>query len=156
MGERTRGEVVTRWIEEPADFVEAALNLGRRGLRVFPLKAGSKHPPLIKDFPRNATTDEAQIRAWWARWPNANIGVSTNGMLVLDVDPKRGGLASLAVLEAENGPLPATFRVRTPSGGLHLYFTSRNPVACSVDRVAPGIDVRGHGGYVVGPGSVIE
>lgn len=146
---------MSRYAEEHSSLMEAALALAERGLRVFPLKAGSKHPPLIKDFPTNATTDAAQIRAWWTKWPDANVGVSTNDLLVLDVDPKRGGLASLAALEAENGPLPATFRVRTPSGGLHLYFAAKSPVACSVNRVAPGIDVRGHGGYVVGPGSIL-
>lgn len=134
-------------------MLERALALARRGFRVFPLRENANKPPLIDDFPTLATTDEAQIRQWWTQRPRANIGISTNGLCVIDADPKRGGLSNLAVLEAENGPIGG-MRVRTPSGGLHIYTVPNRPVANSVDKLAPGIDVRGQGGYVAGPGSV--
>ena len=52
-----------------------------------------KHPR-IKGWEEAATTDEGKIRAWWARWPEANIGIMTgaeSGFVVLDVDPRHGG-----------------------------------------------------------------
>lgn len=137
-------------------MLDHALKLAAAGLRVFPIAENAKKPPIVDDFPATATTDEQQIRRWWAWRPRANIGISTNGMAVIDIDPKRDGLAALAVLEAENGLLPATMRVRTPSGGLHLYLRADSPVANKVDWPLRGIDVRGEGGYVLGPGSVID
>lgn len=89
----------------------------------------------------------------------ANVGILTgaaSGVWVLDVDPRNGGDASLAGLEEEFGPLPATYRVRTGSGGWHLYFaldglTIRND---NDGKLRVGLDVKGEGGYVVAPPSV--
>ena len=48
-----------------------------------------------------------------------------------------------------------TFTVATPSGGLHRYYTVQpgTPAPSTVARLGSGIDTRGAGGYVVGPGS---
>ena len=63
-----------------------------------------------------------------------------------------------ALCEQARQPWPAdTFTVATPSGGTHLYFTTppgarlRN----TAGRLGWLIDTRAHGGYVLGPGSVI-
>lgn len=87
-----------------------------------------------------------------------NVGVRTgrtSGIFVLDLDRKNGkdGLASVAAL---GETLPDTLTVETPSGdgGFHLYFL--NPEGLEVKSrqgIWPGVDVRGEGGYVVGPGS---
>ena len=76
-----------------------------------------------------ATRDEAEIRADWARWPAANVGVVTgigSGIFVLEADTPLGhaidGHASIAILEARFGPLPATLMGRSPSGSTHWYF----------------------------------
>ncbi|MEU5399749.1 bifunctional DNA primase/polymerase [Streptomyces sp. NPDC005963] len=52
--------------------------------------------------------------------------------------------------------IPETITVLTPSGGRHLWLTGPSDIAVpnSASRIAPGIDVRGAGGYLVGPGSV--
>ncbi|WP_326811212.1 bifunctional DNA primase/polymerase [Streptomyces scopuliridis] len=52
--------------------------------------------------------------------------------------------------------LPETVVVLTPSGGRHIWLTGPPNVVVpnSAGRLAPGIDVRGAGGYLVGPGSV--
>lgn len=116
-----------------------------------------KHP-LTKNGLKDATKEAAQIRAWWKRWPDANIGIATgavSGIVVLDIDPRHGGDESLAVLEAEHGKLPDTPVALTGGGGLHIYF--RHPgavVANSAGRIGPGIDVRGNGGYVIAPRSI--
>ena len=45
--------------------------------------------------------------------------------------------------------------VKTPNGGLHVYFRQPNGEALGNGRgsLPPGIDVRGAGGFVVGPGA---
>ena len=96
-----------------------------------------------------------QVRQWWRRWPEANVGVVTgavSGLVVLDIDPRHGGGDSLAVLEKIHGPVPHTVESLTGGGGQHLYF--RHPgtiVPCR--SIAPGLDVKGDGGLVVCPPS---
>jgi len=115
-----------------------------------------KHPRVL-DWPNLATTDEAQIRAWWAKWPNANIGMATEGRLFLDFDPKNGGLASLQRLLAEHPDLelaPRNLTGQHPEGrGVHLRFRQNGTtIKSSTNKVAPGVDVRADGGMViVGP-----
>jgi len=116
-----------------------------------------KHP-LTKNGFKDATKDSVRIRAWWQRWPEANIGIATgavSGIAVLDIDPRHGGDEALASLQANYGPLPETPIVLTGGGGTHFYF--RYPgmlVSNSSSEVGPGIDVRGDGGYVIAPRSM--
>ncbi len=125
-----------------------------------------KHPR-ITNWQELATTAEAEIRAWWSRWPQANIGILTgsrSGLIVMDFDPGDSGTDSLAMLQGLYGELPDSVQVVSGrldevSGrhGLHLYF--RHPggeilIPSSVKTLAPDIDIRGEGGLVVGPGSL--
>ena len=131
---------------------EQALSLARKGFKVFPIRAGEKKPPLVKAWEQLATTDSAQITSWWTQWPAANVGIHTDGLLVIDVDPKRGGSESLSVLEQEVF-LESTYEVETPSGGRHIYYRCAGGVRNGVDVLGPGLDVRTAGGYVVAAGS---
>lgn len=130
-----------------------------RGLRVFPLLPNSKKPA-IGDWPRRASANIQIVESWFTgKFKDHNIGVVTGGsFFVLDCDTKNGreGVKSLARLDAAG--LPRGFRVRTPSGGVHVYLTMAIPLKSGVDCVPgfPGIDIRAEGGYVVGPGSVID
>lgn len=133
-------------------MLERALALSQQGFLVFPLKPGAKAPPLIADWPIRATTDEAQVRVWWEQWPEANAGIHCDGLLVVDVDPKKGGYESLQALEGQL-QLDATLEVETPSGGRHIYYRCGGHVRNGVDVLGPGLDVRAAGGYVVGAGS---
>lgn len=129
-------------------IVDAALAWAARGFRVFPILAGDKVPPKNLAWKEEATTDPDKIRAWWAFDPNYNYGVAGgDGLLIVDVDAAKDGYASLLDLDA-----PATLTVRSPGGGEHRYYAGPD-VANSVDRIAPGIDIRSAGGYVIGPGS---
>ena len=114
-----------------------------------------KHPRTLHGV-KDATTDRKQIKAWWEKWPKANVGIATgapSGIFVLDVDGATGK-ASLKELEAEHGRLPRTVTVKT-GNGRHLYFRSAGGrIGNSAGRLGKGIDVRGDGGYVVGAGSV--
>ncbi len=128
-----------------------ALAMAQRGLGVFPIKEGAKFPPLIEAWPDRATVDREQIVSWWTRWPEANIGVHCRDHIVIDVDVKNGkpGLESLKALDIDLN----TLTVRTPTGGLHVYFKGPN-VKNSVGTLGPGLDVRSDHGYVLGPGSI--
>ena len=93
-------------------------------------------------------------------WPDAMIGLptgETNRIFVLDID-RHGvdGFESLTKLENQYGKLPATLTVATPSGGQHRYFKypADREIRNSSSKIAPGLDIRGKGGYVVCPPSV--
>lgn len=140
-----------------------ALAYAQRGWAVFPLTPGMKIPIAGSNGLKDATTDPAIITAWWTRTPNANIGIATgksSGVWVIDIDMKKGkdGAASLKAFAEQHADTPApTQRVRTPSGGAHLYiaYDVRVPVRNRAD-VLTGVDIRGDGGYVVAPPSKTE
>jgi hypothetical protein len=143
-------------------MLDAALAYAAEGLRVFPLAPRDKVPLIPKSEGGNGchdgTSDAAQIRAWWGRWPDANVGVATGqGLLVVDLDGDEGCLA-LADLCGKHGSLPITRRVSTGrQGGFHFWFRAigsgvRNSTGAR-NGLAPGIDTRGAGGYVVGAGT---
>lgn len=155
-----------------ASLLHAALAYAARGWCVFPVfeisEAGTcscwkgadcgdagKHPyaSLASHGFKDATTDVNAIRRWWAQAPHANIGIATggrSGLVVLDMDPRHGGEASLAAFEAEHGPLPATLTVATGGGGQHLCFAApAGETIASRAGLLPGLDVRADGGYVV-------
>ena len=133
-----------------ATKAESALAWAARGFRVFPLRPGTNEPYAGSDWVNTATTDAEAIKQEWLDRPFANVGVLTNDLIVLDVDCKDGkpGFESLIELDL---PLD-TLTVRTPSGGLHLYFAGPNR-ANGVNRLGQGLDVRSFHGYVVAPGS---
>ncbi|MGW4488862.1 bifunctional DNA primase/polymerase [Amycolatopsis sp. NPDC004368] len=146
-------------------FREWALYLAAMGWPVFPLVPLRKQPA-VRDWEHRATTDPARIRRCWDTdlW---NVAVATGpaGLVVIDLDqPKPGqpgpdGASALAELaEERGGPLPATYTVTTPSGGRHLYYLAPagTHLRSSAGQLAPRVDVRAHGGYVVGPGSVAD
>ena len=128
----------------------------RKAWAVFPLAAGSKVPTKGSAGCTEATTDREKISAWWTRAPHANIGIACgaiNGFVVIDVDHHDDvdGADSLRELEAQMGPLPDTVAAITPNGGRHLFY--KYPTGHNIrntTNIAPGIDIRANGGYVVG------
>jgi hypothetical protein len=156
------------------DVLAAALAANERGYHVFPVEPGGKRPALDR-WEQRATTDPEIIeRAWSGKWAGYNIGIppGRDGLAALDLDCHaelpdewrampgvRDGVDVFACLLEWAGETcwPATTWVRTPSGGSHLYF--RQPpgqeIRNSAGLLGPGIDVRGTGGCVVAPGSVV-
>jgi putative DNA primase/helicase len=128
---------------------------GRCSCRDSDCTKQGKHPRTQHGF-LDATTKEAQIRAWWTMYPNANLGRPTgkkHGVVVLDVDPRHGGLESLAELEAKYGSLD-TLSIITGSGGTHYHFLPPETLLKSLDgTIAPGLDTKAEGGYVILPPS---
>ncbi|WP_371801103.1 bifunctional DNA primase/polymerase [Streptomyces sp. NBC_01732] len=159
----------------------AALAAAERGWHVFPLRPADKRPALHGEAacPRvgactnghlkwedRATTDPDRIRAAWSAGP-FNIGLATgpSGLVVVDLDmPKpnsstgtpSGVTTFEALCERAGQAAPATYRVRTASGGHHLYFTAPTGIRLTntAGLLGPLIDTRAWGGYVVAPGSL--
>jgi hypothetical protein len=135
-------------------LLDAVLAYAAAPLPVFPLVPGGKTPAVRGGF-YAATTNPETIKRLW-RIPDRNIGMPTgpaSGVWVVDVDPP-GGEDELRRLEAEYGELPPTRTVLTPRGGRHLWFAYTGPVPSTTSKIAPSIDTRGDGGYVVLPPSV--
>ena len=136
----------------------AALLLADGGIPVFPCQPAGKRPLTEHGF-RDATSRAAQVRCWWERFPEANIGVPTgpaSGLDVIDVDVRTQGSGFVALEQATKDGLGDgwAMAVSTPSGGMHLYY----PTDCdnpnrSWSSGSAHVDFRGMGGYVIVPPS---
>lgn len=138
-------------INSAPTMMEAALIYARAGVPVFPCHI-HKSPRVDGSF-HAANIDEAQIKEWWKKWPDASIGVPTGcaiGAWVLDVDLPAGPV-TLAKIEEATGKFPETLTQITGSGGQHLFFLMLDNISISnsVKKIGPGLDVRGDGGYVI-------
>lgn len=140
-----------------AGAVGRALAYARYGWPVFPCQAGSKEPATRHGF-RDVTTDPDQIRWWWHHMSDANVAIATGspGPDVLDVDQHgEAGSGFAALNRLKRSGLIEGYRaiVRTPSGGLHIYFTGSDQPSGRL----PGhhLDFRARGGYVVAPPSQV-
>jgi len=130
-------------------LAEAALWYALRGIPVFPCRPRGKEP-LVEGGFHAATTDEARIREWWRRWPEANIGVPTgaaSGWLVVDVDPRNGGDETLGGWLSKYGRWPATAEATTGGGGRHIVFRHVEGLRCG--PLAAGVDLKSDGGYII-------
>lgn len=137
---------------------DCALHYAAQGLRVFPVKRGTKGAgggQLLRSWKNEATTEPAVISGWWSTWPDADICIATgNGLVVIDLDikGKEDGTASMLGWIADNGSMPPTAVARTGSGGQHHYYLVDGTYPNS-RGLFPGIDIRSDGGYVVAPPS---
>jgi hypothetical protein len=133
-------------------LLNAALRYAELGYPVFPCKG---KVPLTPHGFKDATTGFEQIDAWWTEHPDANIGISTAGLLVIDVDgadnpwpedPDRAQDLAIAPMSL------------TPNGGRHYIF--RQPAGKTwkntTGLIAPKVDTRADGGYIVVPPSVVD
>lgn len=143
-----------------ATFKDTALKYASFGLAVFPLRERDKRP-LTRNGCKDASIDTSTIDAWWAKWPNANIGIATGaasgGLVVIDIDiddaKGEDGGVFLRRWEREHGELPETAQALTGRGGMHMLYRCMEEIRNSANP-AVGIDVRGEGGYIVAPPSI--
>jgi putative DNA primase/helicase len=154
-------------------MVDVALAYAAHGISVFPVSINTKTPIPARDKDANgepipgtggfkkATTNPEQIRKWWWRNQKHLIGApmgELNKIWTLDTDTTvehdDDGVAALNRLIAEHGAI-MTREHRTATDGLHHIFnwTADNPIGCSKGMLPNGLDVKGHGGYIVVPPS---
>lgn len=140
--------------------LNTALKLANLGFFIHPLAPNSKIPAAM--WKTEATNNLETIEKWWTENPDYNIAIATepSGLAVLDVDTGIGknGANSLAALKAKYGEeIFSTLTVQTRSGGYHFYFNDKTGnIKSTASFIAPDIDTRAKGGYVVAPGSIID
>lgn len=135
---------------------DVARDFLRRGWSVIPVLAREKRPAIRWMEFQHRRPQEAELERWFRRWPESNIGIVTgavSGLVVLDVDRCHGGSDSLDRLERRHGRLPWTLEAITGGEGRHLYFAHPGGLVRNEVGFAPGVDLRGDGGYVVAPPS---
>lgn len=150
------------------DVIGQALAYAAAAWPVFPVRPGADpctdpggcpcKRPLTEHGCLDASTDPAMIRAWWRRWPAANVAIATGapGPDVLDVDIKADGdgWAAFNRLKAAGMLAGARALVRTPSGGLHSYYAGTGQRNGKLTR--HHLDFRSAGGYVLAPPSRVH
>ena len=126
---------------------EIAQQLASDGLPVFPCRPDNKAPYIDGGF-HKASTNPNIIANWWWQWPDALIGVPTGDrFVVLDLDLQHAEAREW--FETNKTRLPATRTHHTRSGGRHLLFKPHPQIRNSASKIAPHVDTRGAGGYIV-------
>src|SRR5215475_12785731 len=132
----------------------SALRYARADWPVFPCIPGEKIPATRHGF-LDATTDPDKITWWWSRNPDRNVAIATGapGPDVLDVDVHKQGSGFAAFNRLHRVGLldGASAYIRTPSGGLHAYFTGSEQGNGRLP--AHHLDFRSRGGYILAPPS---
>lgn len=141
----------------PRDMLRAALvYLKQLHYSVFPVGPDKKALIKWKPYQKKLPTEE-QVKQWWTKWPNANIGIATgiiSGVAVVDIDDPIVGKPALAELIPDSLVFPIS---KTPHGGEHWYFNCVDPdISNDNIKKVPGCDLRANGGYAVAPPSVLE
>jgi len=117
--------------------------------------------PIWEAWEQNATDNTLKIEATWKGSPNLlpAIPVGAHSLTVIDADRKPNGPDGVAAFHAlclgRGIDLSGAFVVDTPSGGQHFYWRTDTPFSNSRGSLPDGIDVRGIGGYVIGPGATL-
>lgn len=137
----------------PVAFAAAALWYAEQGLHVFPLSPNSKIPHKDTRGCLDATDDRNQIIDWWTERPDSNVAIATGHLVdVIDIDGPVGVKAWAQYIDQIPEPLGL---VSTPrDGGNHHYIAATG--GANKTNLFPGIDIRGKGGYVVAPPSIVD
>ena len=139
-------------------FERFAIRYAHKGFEVFPLAVGSKKPMRDSCGLSAATGDVALVAEWCREFPFANIGLRTgpgSGICAIDLDPLSGGFDSERRLRSEGKAWPETPVQRTRSGGRHIILQHHPLIVTGANRLGPGIDFRGAGGYIVAAPSIV-
>jgi hypothetical protein len=116
-----------------------------------------KHPTTPHGF-NDASSDPERIADMFARWPGDNVGHKSgraSGTVIIDVDPRDGGMETLGRLQAEHGFLPPTRLHATGGGGFHYVLGYPEGVKELPSRtIGPGVEVKADGAGVVLPPSI--
>lgn len=124
---------------------------------LVPCAFGSKRPITshgYKDAMRDLNAIVALDRKHEGRL-NWAVALEASNLLVLDVDenPNR----ALSLLERAHGKFHARAPIAfTPSGGLHIYFYTPEPLPTTKDGIGAGVETRCRGAMTMLPISVVD
>jgi len=139
------------------------LNYSAAGLSVFPLNVridddGRKIVKPIPNWDEQSTSNQARIHHWFGphgAYRTASLAIDTgkSDLVVIDPDGELG-IANWAALQTQHN-VGNTYRARTPGGGQHWYYRAdpERPVKNTESKLAPKVDTRGTGGFVIAPPS---
>lgn len=131
-----------------------ALAYIRLGLWVLPLEPGTKKPlgRLVRNGFHDATNDPEAATRWWTQHPEAGIGIAVkrSGWVVVDIDPRNGGIDTIEALEARHGPLQSDVLAFTGGGGEHRVFAAQL-VENLPGKLGEGVDLKADGYIAVEP-----
>jgi hypothetical protein len=132
-------------------MLDAALEYAGRGGPALPIVERGKLP-LTPHGLKDASTDSDVIAEWWQRWPSANVGVCTDGFVIVDCDGpvgKHNWLRFIAGIGFPESPY-----AWTGGGGLHIWYRRDDHPTRNRAGWLDHVDIRSQGGYVIVPPSV--
>src|SRR5690348_5760671 len=117
---------INQTTEEIFSALDVALQAASMGFPVFPVNPNNKRP-LVNNWPNVASCDPEVLELFWTQFPQAMAGICTghaSGYFVLDIDVEEGedAFEKLHAFQERFGKISETMIVKTPSGGLHIYF----------------------------------
>jgi hypothetical protein len=132
-------------------FLLHALAYHQQNLSIFPAGGENGKKPAIKTWKpyQESMASLEQMENWQNSHADSNIAMITgqvSGIVVVDCDDKDFPLSDLF---EQFGETPLV--VKTPSGGLHLYYRYNGERNAKIAN--PKGDIRGEGGYVIVPPS---
>ena len=135
------------------DLRSAALEYGNQGIAIMPCAERGKKPALDRTGKEHAiaTNDTDQILQWWTKNPQSNIGIpcSSNRLAVIDID----GEAGTKWIRSNEMPMPVTWTATT-GNGFHYYYRWPEGMRIKTFQVAPKLEIRAAGAYVIAPPSI--
>ena len=144
-------------------FLEEALRLVALGYHVFQCQPHSKDPffAMAPNGCNSASGDPDVVRGWWERYPDCNIGLKCDNLLVIDVDNKNGkdGNGDFSRIIERLGPVPSGPMSMSGNGGYHLFFQRpdadiKGSNGIVWDGKKTGIDIQIGNQYIVVPPSI--
>ena len=135
------------------DLRSAALEYANQGIAIMPCAERGKKPALDRTGKGHAvaTNDTDQILQWWTKNPQSNIGIActANRLAVIDIDGEEG----IEWIREQQLPMPAT-AVAITARGFHYYYHWPPRTTVRTCQIAPKLEIRGAGAYVVAPPSI--
>jgi hypothetical protein len=149
-----RVSAVVHDINDARSPLSFALRYIRLGLFVLPLEPGTKKPlgRLVRNGFHDATNDAEVATRWWTQHQDAGIGIAVkrSGWVVVDIDPRNGGIDTIDALEAKHGPLQSDVLAYTGGGGEHRVFAAQL-VENLPGKLGEGVDLKADGYIAVEP-----
>lgn len=133
-------------------MINSALAYAKKGWHIFPCQPGLKIPFPGTNGCLEASNDEDMIRAWWTRWPNANIALACgekSGVYVIDIDMHKSDSSGFDSVSDLGDLRTLTLAQITPRKGLHALFKCDGEPPRNKNNFKAGVDIRSDGYYIM-------
>lgn len=130
-------------MQKQFECLDAALELAKRGIAVYPTIKGKKMPFKGSHAQKDASSDPERVFDMFSDHPEADVSIRLDGLIVLDIDNHQGNMEGLASLSKANIHVESDTRIEaTPNNGLHLFYHYQGEKFNHLDLM-PGVEVRG-------------